>query len=86
MSSVAVKVILSPSSALASFTVRVAVSSLLMVPVPLSVAITPESPGTVKPTVKVSSLSVTSSWVVATVKVLVSLAVPVKLSAVVLAV
>ena len=87
LSSVTVKVMLSPSDALALLIVTAALSSLLMVPVPVSVAVTPEGAlETLKPTVKVSLASNTASSVVETVKVLVSLAVPVKLIAVVLAV
>ena len=84
--SVTVKVIELPSDALASLTVTVAPSSLLMVPVPVSVevirllSVVPEMD---RPTVKVSLASTTASSVVETVKVLVSLAVPVKESAVV---
>ena len=83
------KVIDSPSLALASFTVTAAswLSSLLIVPVPVSVDVMPEGASdTVRPTVKVSLPSTTASSVVDTVNVSVSLAVPVKLSAVVLAV
>ena len=79
---VTVKVIPSPSSALASLMVTAALSSLLMVPVPVSVEVTPEFE-TLNPTVKVSSASSTASSVVETMKVLVSPLVPVKLSAVV---
>ncbi len=66
-----------PSSAFASFTVTAALSSLLMVPVPVSVAVTPLGAfDTVSPTVKVSLASRTASSAVETVKVLVSLACP----------
>ena len=82
LSSVTVKVRESPSSALASAIVTVALSSLVMVPVAVSVAVTVvDVPETLKPTVKVSSASTTSSSVVATVKVFVSPAVPSNLSA-----
>ena len=85
MSSVTVKVILEPSDALASLMVTVAVpSSLLMVPVPVSVAVMLSVvPETDKPTVNVSLASSTASSVVDTVKVSVSPAVPLKVSAVV---
>ena len=63
-SSVTVKVIALPSAALASLMVRAGLSSLLMVPVAVSVAITLESPVTVKPTVNVSLGSSTASSVV----------------------
>ena len=56
-----------------------------MVPVPVSVAVTPEKEA-VKLTVKVSLLSTAPSSVVATVKVWVSLTVPLKVSAVVFSV
>ena len=82
LSSVTVKVIFSPSDAFASFTLTAALSSLSMVPVPVSVAVTlSDVPETVRPTVKVSSASSTASSVVETVKVWVSLAVPVKVNA-----
>ena len=83
---VTVKVMPSPSSALASFTVTTAPSSLLMVPVPVSVAVTVVPVGAseaVRLTVKVSFASTTVSSVVSTVNVFVSPLVPVKLSAVV---
>ena len=64
--------------------VTVAASSLSIVPVPVSVAVTPEGAlDTDRPTVKVSSASNTASSVVETVKVFVSPFVPVKLSALV---
>ena len=64
------------------FTVTTAPSSLLMVPAPVSVEVTlSDVPETLKPTVNVSLASTTSSSVVETVKVLVSLAVPVNESA-----
>ena len=78
-----------PSLALASFTVTVALvaSSSLIVPVPVSVDVTPEGASeTDRPTVKVSVPSTTASSFVDTVNVLVSFAVPVKVSALVLAV
>ena len=81
LSTITVKVIESPSVADASPTVRVAVSSLVIVPVAASVAdmvITVSE--MVRPTVKVSAASTTSSSVVATVKVFVSPAVPAKTS------
>ena len=85
--SVTVNVIAVPSLALASFTVTAALSSLLIVPVPVSLDVmVRDVPDTVRPIVKVSSASKTASSVVETVNVFVSLAVPVKLSAVVLAV
>ena len=81
---VTVKVMSLPSDALALFTVTTAPSSLLMVPVPVSIAVTlSEVPETLRSTVKVSLPSTTASSSVETVKVLVSLAVPVKESAVV---
>ena len=74
----------SPSSAFALFTVTVAPSSLLIVPVPVSVAVMlSDVPETLKPTVKVSFASSAASSVVETVKVCVSPFVPVKVSAVV---
>ena len=82
LSSVTVKVMSPPSSALALLMVTVALSVLfeassLMVPVPVSVDVTPEGASeTLRPTVKVSLVSTTASCVVETVKVLVSLAVP----------
>ena len=67
--------------------VTVALSSSLIVPVAVSVAPTAACvPETARLTVKVSSASNTSSAVVATVKVFVSPAVPVKLRAAVFAV
>ena len=84
MSSVTVKEIASPSSALASAIVTVALSSLLIVPVAVEVAVTSwVVPETVKPTVNVSSASISSSSLVETLNVCVSPAVPLKLSAVV---
>ena len=69
----------SPSSALASFTVTAALSSSLMVPVPVSLTVTPVgAPDTLKPTVKVSLASSTASSSVETVNVLVSPLVPLK--------
>ena len=79
--SVTVNVMLSPSSALASFTVTVALSSLLMVPVPVALAVMSSVSvvsETLRPTVKVSSPSTMASSVVDTVKVLVSPLVPLK--------
>ena len=58
MSSVTVKDSVPPSVALASLTVTFALSSLLMVPVPVSVEVMLSVvPETVKPTVKVSLVS-----------------------------
>ena len=85
MSSVTVKVILEPSDALALLMVTAALSSLLIVPVPVSVAVMPDFE-VLKPTVKVSLASNTASSMVDTEKVLVSPFVPLKESAVVLAV
>ena len=89
-SSVTVNVIASPSEALASAIVTAgtgAVSSLVMVPVAVDVAVTLwVVPETANPTVNVSSLSISESSVVETLKVCVSLAVPVKVSAVVFSV
>ena len=71
-----------PSSALPSFTDTSEASSLLMVPVPVSVEVTPEGAlDTDRLTVKVSSYSTTASSLVDTVKLLVSPFVPLKLSA-----
>ena len=78
------KVMPSPSSASASSMVTSALSSLSIVPVASSVSVTVVPVGTseaVSPTVKVSSPSKTASWVVDTVKLFVSLAVPVKVRA-----
>ena len=87
LSSVTVKVMLSPSGIVVLLTFTVAVSSLLIVPVPVSLSVTPGGAlDTLKLTVNVSSDSTTPSFVVATVKVWVSLAVPVKAIAAVLAV
>ena len=62
-------------------------SSFLIVPVPVSVAVTPDGAlETARLTVKVSSPSTTASSVVDTVNFLVSFAVPLNESAVVLAV
>ena len=83
--SVTVKVMSSPSLALASLTVTVALSSLVIVPMPESVAVTSDLEA-VRLTVKVSFSSTTTSSVVDTVNVFVSFAVPVKLRAVVLVV
>ena len=70
--SVTVKVMDSPSDALASFTVTAALSSSSMVPMPVSLEVTPLGAlETVKLTVNVSSASSTaSSVVVETVNVL----------------
>ena len=82
LSRVTVKVISEPSEALASSIVTSAASSLLMVPVPVSVDVTPDGASdTLKLTVKVSLASNTTSAVVATLKLFVSPAVPLKLSA-----
>ena len=79
-----VKVIASPSDALASLMVTVAPSSSFMVPVPVSVEVMLSVvPETDKPTVKVSAPSTCVSSVVDTVKVSVSPTVPLKVSAVV---
>ena len=87
LSSVTVKVITSPSSAEASSIVTAAASSSVIVPRPVSVAVTLACvPDTVRPTVKVSSASESVSSVVATVKVCVSPFVPAKLSAAVFSV
>ena len=74
----------SPSSASASAMVTSAWSSLLTVPVASSVSVTDVPAGAseaVRPTVKVSSASSTSSSVVDTVKLCVSPLVPVKVRA-----
>ena len=87
LSRVTVKVIPEPSEALASPIVTSALSSSLIVPVPVSVDVTPDGASeTVRPTVKVSFASSTASSVVDTVKVSVSPAVPLKLIPAVLAV
>ena len=87
LSSETVNVIASPSSALASAIVTVALSSLVIVPVAVEVAVTSwVVPETAKPTVKVSSSSISSSSLVETVNVCVSPAVPLKVSAVVFSV
>ena len=90
--SVTVKVIATPSSALASAMVTVAPvpvvpSSSRMVPVAVDAAVTvSEAPETLRPTTNVSSASTTASSVVGTVNVCVSPAVPAKVSAVVFSV
>ena len=82
--SVTVKVILSPSFALASLMVMVELSSLLIVPVPVSLDVIPFGAfDTLNPTVNVSLPSTFASSVVETVNVSVSPFVPVKVSAVV---
>ncbi len=79
LSSVTVNVIPSPSLAEASAMVRVGWSSLRIVPVAVSLAVTvADVPDTPRLTVNVSSASTMASSVVATVKVLVSRAFPVK--------
>ena len=84
LSSVTVKVIASPSSALASAIVTVALSSLVIVPVAVDVAVTLwVVPDTLRPTVNVSLASTSESSVVGTVKITLSPAVPSKSSAVV---
>ena len=88
-SSVTVNVICSPSAADASsiVTVAKAPSSLVIVPVAVSVAATSvAAPETSRFTMNVSSGSASASSVVATVNVFVSPAVPVKVSAAVFAV
>ena len=62
-SSVTVKVISSPSLALASSTVTLALSLSWIVPMAVSVAVTPDIEA-VRPTVKISSFSTSASWVV----------------------
>ena len=85
--SVTVNVIVSPSEALASAIVTAGLSSLVMVPVAVEVAVTLwVVPETARPTVKVSSPSTSASSVVETSNVCVSLAVPVKVRAVVFSV
>ena len=87
--SVMVKVSVSPSTALALAIVNTGSvsSSLRIVPVAVDVAVTlAEVPETLRPTVNVSSSSSSASWVVATVNVCVSPAVPAKLIAAVFAV
>ena len=80
-SSVTVKVIPSPSSADSSPIVTAGASSLLMVPVAVSLAVTgAEVLETLRLTVKVSFGSTSVSSVVATVKLRVSPAVPVNVS------
>ena len=87
LDSVTVKVIESPSVAEASAIVTAELSSSLIVPVAVSVAVTVAVvPETVRPTVKVSAGSTSVSSVVDTVKLLVSPAVPVNVSAVVFSV
>ena len=82
LSSVTVKVRESPSSSVASAIVTAALSSSVMVPLAVSVAVTVAVvPETVRPTVKVSFGSTSVSSVVDTVKLWVSPAVPVKVSA-----
>ena len=81
LSSVTVKVIESPSLAEASAMATAALSSSVIVPVALAVAVTVAVvPETVRPTVKVSSASISVSPVVDTVKLCCSPSVPVKLS------
>ncbi len=82
------KVRASPSSALALAIVTVALpSSLVIVPVAVPVAVAVKVvPDTARPTVKVSSGSTTVSSAVDTVKVFVSPAVPVNVSAAVFSV
>ena len=79
MSSVTVNVIPSPSSAEASAIVRVGKSSLRIVPVAVSVAVT-SSALVNRVTVNVSSASTSESSVVQIVNVCVSFAVPAKLT------
>ena len=89
LSSVTVKAMESPSDLAASLTVTVAASSLLIVPVPVSVDVillASVVPETASPTVMVSLASSAASSVVATLKVCSSSAVPVKLIPAVLAV
>ena len=90
LSRVTVKEIASPSSALASAMVTVAggaVSSLVIVPVAVEVAVTLwVVPETARPTVNVSFSSTSVSSVVDTLNVCVSLAVPAKVRAVVFSV
>ena len=89
LSSVTVNVIESPSSAEASamVTAAKAPSSFVIVPVAVSVAVTDaEVPDTARLTVNVSWCSLTVSSVVETVKLCVSPAVPVNVSAVVFSV
>ena len=82
LSSVTVKVIESPSAALASAMVTAGSSSLVIVPVAVSVASTvAEVSDTARLTVKVSSGSSAVSSVVETVNVCVSPALPAKVSA-----
>ena len=90
LSSVAVNVIASPSSAAASATVNMARESRLssrMVPVAVSVAVTANDvPERLRLTVKVSSDASTVSAMVATAKVCVSPALPAKATAAVFSV
>ena len=87
LSSVTVKVRESPSAALSSAIVTAGVSSSVIVPVDLSVAVTVVSvPETSRPTVNVSSSSTSPSSVVATVKVCVSPLLPTKVMAAVFSV
>ena len=81
LSSVTVKVIESPSDALASSIVTAGASWLMMVPVAVSVAVTAVwVPETATLTVKVSSSSWSASSVVATANVFASPAAPAKAS------
>ena len=89
LSSVTVKVIESPSSALASSIVTAAKSPSSFVMVPFAVSVAPTAacvPETARLTMKLSLRSASVSSIVATVKVCVSPAVPVKLSAAVFSV
>ena len=87
LSRVTVKLIESPSLAEASAMVTAGSSSLVIVPVAVSVASTAaEVSDTARPTVKVSSASSAVSSVVETVNVCVSPSVPVKVRAVVFSV
>ena len=87
LSKVTVKGMDLPSVALPPTMVRVALSSLLIVPVAVEVAVTLwVVPEILKPTVNVSSASISSSSLVETLKLCVSPAVPLKLSAVVFSV
>ena len=82
LSSVTVKVMASPSLAEASAMVTAALSSSLIVPVAVSVAVTDAVvPETLRPSVNVSFGSTPVSSVVVTVKLCVSPAVPVNVSA-----
>ena len=87
LSSLTVKVRESPSTVLASAIVTVALSSSVMAPAAVSVAVTPDGASdTLRVTVKVSLPSTASSSMVETVNVCSSPAVPVKLRAAVFAV